>query len=150
MHPNTDGDYILNPGNLYLNDELLSKIPYETPPLDINHPPEYIQSIAWPFSVEASPEIECEINGDVLSKLAGFDLASDYDMSCSILFSLPYQEQVRRHKKKRINKKWAKRYGFRTKYRKIRIPEVSIVPNFNSDYEYEFISTGRPEIVKGE
>lgn len=149
MHPNTDGDYILNPGNLYLKDELLSKTIYEIPPLSINHPDDYMRSVTWPFSAEASPEITYEIDGDMLAKIKDVDFLQNCDMSCSIQFSEPYQEQIRRHKKKRINKKWAKRYGYRTKYRKVRIPEVSIVPKYNSDYEYEFVSTGRPEIVKG-
>lgn len=35
----------------------------------------------------------------------------------ALLGENPYLVQVRTHKKKRINKKWAKRYGYVTKYK---------------------------------
>lgn len=35
----------------------------------------------------------------------------------TLLGENPYLTQVRTHKKKRINKKWAKRYGYATKYK---------------------------------
>lgn len=35
----------------------------------------------------------------------------------ALLGENPYLIQVRTHKKKRINKKWAKRYGYVTKYK---------------------------------
>lgn len=35
----------------------------------------------------------------------------------AVLGENPYLVQVRTHKKKRINKKWAKRYGYVTKYK---------------------------------
>lgn len=35
----------------------------------------------------------------------------------AVLGENPYLVQVRTHKKKRINKKWAKRYGYITKYK---------------------------------
>lgn len=35
----------------------------------------------------------------------------------ALLGENPYLVQVRTHKKKRINKKWAKRYGYITKYK---------------------------------
>ena len=35
----------------------------------------------------------------------------------ALLGESPYLIQVRTHKKKRINKKWAKRYGYVTKYK---------------------------------
>lgn len=35
----------------------------------------------------------------------------------TLLGENPYLTQVRTHKKKRINKKWAKRYGYVTKYK---------------------------------
>lgn len=39
--------------------------------------------------------------------------------------------QVRRHKKRRINKKWAKRYGYITKFRTVNIENISV--NRNED-----------------
>lgn len=35
-------------------------------------------------------------------------------MLFDVSYGSPRQVQVRRHKKKRINKKWAKRYGYKT------------------------------------
>lgn len=35
----------------------------------------------------------------------------------TLLGEAPYLIQARIHKKKRINKKWAKRYGYTTKYK---------------------------------
>ena len=61
------------------------------------------QSIANPMSLT----IECgNINNDVLTKLTG-KVSDKYDIT------LPVIVQRRKHKKKRINKKWAKRYGFK-------------------------------------
>jgi hypothetical protein len=38
-------------------------------------------------------------------------------LSDGLLGESPYLIQARTHKKKRINKKWAKRYGYITKYK---------------------------------
>lgn len=46
------------------------------------------------------------INNNALSKLIG-KMPDKYDIDYSIYV------QVRKHKKKRINKKWAKRYGYK-------------------------------------
>jgi ribosomal protein L21 len=135
-----------NPGNLYIKNELIGSGIPEISDMSID---EFPGTISFPMSADIELSAECKINHDAVDRLIGLDFAQNCDMSCSIQFSQPYQEQIRRHKKKRINKKWAKRYGFRTKYRKIRIPEVSIVPKLNHDYEYEFVTSGRPEIVKG-
>lgn len=59
--------------------------------------------------------------------------------SLTAVYSEPYQVQRRKHKKKRINKKWAKRYGFVTKYRKWRISEITMT----SPNDFEFEATGR-------
>lgn len=53
--------------------------------------------------------IECEnpkVNVDIMSKLFG-KISNKYDIE----YSIPIQ--IRKHKKKRINKKWAKRYGYK-------------------------------------
>lgn len=47
-----------------------------------------------------------------IASVVGIDLSNAEDTTAVIV---QYQEPVRRHKKKRINKKWAKRYGYRTK-----------------------------------
>lgn len=43
-----------------------------------------------------------------------------------------YSEQIRRHKKRRINKKWAKRYGYRDVIRKICFENTYIMPTDES------------------
>ena len=61
------------------------------------------KSITNPMSLT----IECDnINNDILSKLTG-KVPDKYDIALDVLV------QRRKHKKKRINKKWAKRYGFK-------------------------------------
>lgn len=108
--------------------------------------PEYVTSIHAPLSADAEFSCECE----VLPKLLGMfhdielrrlqDLASSFTFSCSS----PYQIQKRRHKKKRINKKWAKRYGYLTKFAEIRLQEVSLVNEHRHDdiLELEFAGRG--------
>lgn len=78
---------------------------------------------------EAELSLECGINASLLEKLLySVDLSLNKDISnVSLILSQPYQEQIRRHRKKRINKKWAKRYGFRTKFKQIVIDGVEIV-----------------------
>ena len=62
---------------------------------------------------EMSWECECGVNiGPGLAKLFGLDLANGSDATCtSMILKSPRQVQVRRHKKKRINKKWNKKFG---------------------------------------
>lgn len=59
------------------------------------------------LSDTAKLTIECgTANNNVLSKLVG-KIPDEYDIDYSIYV------QARKHKKKRINKKWAKRYGYK-------------------------------------
>lgn len=115
------------------------------PEKDLNWPPPEDARINFPLSADAGFEMEVEMPAN---KLLAADFAKNCDLSYSMQFCEPYQEQNRRHKKKRINKKWAKRYGFRTKFKKFRFNEVSIVPKPN--FEFEFVGKGTPTIVKGE
>lgn len=56
-------------------------------------------------------QFECRIDGDTLARLTG---ATTEGMLFDVSYGSPRQVQVRKHKKKRINKKWAKRYGYKT------------------------------------
>ena len=55
------------------------------------------------------------------------------------------EKQARVHKKRRINKKWLKRYGMTTKYSKIKIPKMHLVgaepinPNESDVNTYKFV-----------
>jgi hypothetical protein len=61
------------------------------------------------FTAAYTAEFEGEVNGPLLSELVGPDSDQTFQMEYDVFV----HEQVRRHKKKRINKKWAKRYGYR-------------------------------------
>lgn len=106
----------------------------ELPPFDLNDIPHYVHSIHYPLSVEAECVMEGTINAPLLQKLTGvpMDLIDDF----TVQFSEPYQEQVRRHKKKRIDKKWAKRYGYRTKTRIRTIENVRIKQRGHDEFEF--------------
>lgn len=59
------------------------------------------------ISNSASLTVKCgAVNNNILSKLIG-KVPDKYDIT------LPVIVQRRKHRKKRINKKWAKRYGFK-------------------------------------
>ena len=99
---------------------------------DANDIPEYVKSIYCPMSIEAEANFECNIDAKILKKLTGIDLAYGSDFTgYTIQFHQPVQVQVRRHKKKRINKKWAKRYGYKTVFKSVKLEEACIKPNEN-------------------
>lgn len=67
------------------------------------------------FSLGGSGSFEVDadyINNDALREL--FGLNETQPTSYKAQFDTPiYKQQIRTHKKKRINKKWAKRYGYK-------------------------------------
>lgn len=78
---------------------------------------------------------ECTaINKELLEKLCMPD--KTLPMSMTFEGELIDKVQRRRHKKKRINKKWAKRYGYINVYGMINIKDVSIIPN---EEGYDFV-----------
>ena len=99
---------------------------------DANDIPEFVKSIHCPMSIEAEVNFECDIDTKILKKITGIDLDHGSDFTgCTVLFNQPVQVQVRRHKKKRINKKWAKRYGYKTMFKSIKLEEAYVKPNEN-------------------
>lgn len=92
--------------------------------------PEYAKRFSAPMSADAEVSFKCDIDTSLFAKLIGIDLANGQDATCaSMIFQKAYQVQRKHHKKKRINKKWAKRYGYVTKFKTYRIEEVSIEQN---------------------
>lgn len=92
--------------------------------------PEYVKRFSAPMSADAEVSFKCDIDTLIFAKLTGIDLADGQDATCaSMIFQKPYQVQRKRHKKKRINKKWAKRYGYVTKFKTYCMDEVSIEQN---------------------
>ena len=109
----------------------------EIPPLDLADPPEYISSLRFPLSTEAEFTMAAEIDAPAYHRLMGFDASPFPDATgFSVIFSQPYQVQRRRHKKKRINKKWAKRYGYVTKFKNYRMDEVYFWNDENGEYDF--------------
>lgn len=87
----------------------------------------YASNAHIPLSADAEASFECEISRPLFERFFGVDLSLPHDVSnFSLLLSTPYSKQVRKHKKRRINKKWAKRYGFRTKFKEIVIDNATI------------------------
>lgn len=142
MHFDTNPNITLGSGTLFMNNELVARTIPEIPPLNLNHPPEYVRSINSPLSAEAEFTMEAEIDAQAYNRLVGFDPAVPFSDATgfSLVYSAPYTEQVRRHKKKRINKKWAKRYGYVTKFKKYRMDEVYF-RNPAKEHEYEFYTS---------
>lgn len=79
--------------------------------ISLDEVPPYVTDIYQPLFDSAKMEFQCCIDGDTLAKLTG---ANTEGMIFDITYASPRRVQVRRHKKKRINKKWAKRYGYKT------------------------------------
>lgn len=81
-----------------------------------------------PLSDKKEISFECEVNPSLFQQLVGL-CSCDYDKSYTLTGEMPKLVPVRHHKKKRINKKWIKRYGYKTVYKKVRIDDV----HFDSD-----------------
>lgn len=121
----------LSSGCLCLND-----VSFEIPPLNVEHPPDYVSNITFPLSASAEFSLETEIDIPTFCKLCGVDSSPLAGAeSFSVQWSAPYQEQIRRHRKKRINKKWAKRYGYRTAMRKCQMDNVTFVRPYSNEIE---------------
>ena len=75
-----------------------------------NDIPNYVKSINYPLSVSEDSIMELEIDGNLLASSCGVDFAYGKDFSVEF-YALPESVQIRRHKKKRITKTWAQRYG---------------------------------------
>ena len=69
-----------------------------------------------------------ELNVDLFNQLIATQPEATYDLYCTVLV------QARKHKKKRINKKWRKRYGFKEK--QICIPEVKLESCTDGNYVF--------------
>ena len=130
----------MNINKIYLDGmELVSANKLETISFENETFPDYVTSIHAPLSASEEMSFECEVNPQLFEELAGVDLSQRRDLtSLTIEYASPYQVQARRHKKKRINKKWAKRYGYKTKFKTVRITDAQLKQDEN-DFEF----TGR-------
>ena len=95
--------------------------------MDMEELPKYITGIRAPLSIDAGMSFEMDLNVPEFMKLTRIDIACGKDMTTATLIGLtPYQVQRRHHKKKRINKKWAKKYGYVTKFRNYKLENIEI------------------------
>ena len=94
--------------------------------MDMEELPKYITGIRAPLSIDAEMSFEMDLNVPEFMKLTRIDIACGKDMTATLICRGPYQVQRKRHKKKRINKKWAKKYGYVTKFRNYKLENVEI------------------------
>lgn len=86
--------------------------------------PDCVTSITPKLSASAEFTMEAEIDGDMLAKLLGFPMAAGKNFT--VEYSEPILVQARRHHKKRIDKKWRKRYGYKTIFRKKQLTDCVV------------------------
>lgn len=104
--------------------------------------PEWAGNINKPMSIEFN--CTCSINERLFGKLIGIDLSKKPDMTCSsVIYTTSKLVQVRRSKKKRINKKWAKRYGYKRVSNTYELENVIFEQHYGELY---IISDGRRKI----
>ena len=95
--------------------------------MDMDELPKYITGIRAPLSIDTEMSFEMDLNVPEFMKLTRIDIACGKDMTTATLICRdPYQVQRKRHKKKRINKKRAKKYGYVTKFRDYQLENVDI------------------------
>lgn len=95
--------------------------------------PDYVNELRLCSPASAEMTFECEINSSLFDMLSGNNSIPNTD-SFTVELKTPYKVQIRRHKKKRINKKWAKRYGYITKFKSVKITDVTF-KHGNKDFE---------------
>lgn len=81
-----------------------------------------IESNNFQTNQSISLSVNADYSGDIQEIMQSPDV-SDFKIT---MMSPVGVKQARKHKKKRINKKWLKRYGLVPIYRKIVLPECSI------------------------
>ena len=98
------------------------------------------------ISADAEMSFECEsiLNPNAMRKLLGLDLAHGPDISASLSFTGEgiKQVQIKKHRKKRINKKWAKRYGYKSVLTNVKIIDASLAQcngPCEDGYTFEFV-----------
>ena len=116
------------PGLLRLGDDVDVNVKVD----EVLTAPEDYESPDFTFSKTTSFEFESMIDPSTLKELAGEmskpePFYMEYDSYCYI--------QNRRHKKKRINKKWAKRYGYREVPCRYRVENCYVEHNRFDDFE---------------
>ena len=120
-------------GNIRLNNDSRFTVINELTNISFDNceVPEYISGLHISDPTAGELTLDCDINVDLFKQICGIDLANS-GMSCSMELEQPYQVQKRRHRKKRINKKWAKRYGYITEFKSVKLRDCSFITNEDS------------------
>lgn len=107
MHPNLS----FGIGELYMDEIRLGTMTSgQISTADLFEP---LGEIPWSTTISSEPiefEMETTVDTQTLGTIIGEPTGPRGFTFC---YDGTYLEQARRHKKKRINKKWAKRYGYR-------------------------------------
>lgn len=118
-------------GNLYIKDELIGPaIPELVEIPDDDYALEKI--IGSPLTELIEMELEATIDVPTFTMLTGPGTPA---RGFTMQWEGTYQEQIRKHKKKRINKKWAKRYGYRDVPCIYRFNDAKLSDNFDGSFE---------------
>lgn len=116
-------------GTLFLDGNPFTKISDATEiSFDNAEIPEYISDVRISNPAAAELSLEGELNVDLFKQLTGVNLLQNNFVSgCSLELKSPRPgRQIRRHRKRRINKKWAKRYGYTTEFESITLRDCTI------------------------
>lgn len=123
-------DLKLSPGSIYFGDELVGDT------YDIECTEEICSEPSKPI-IRSSGSLEGELTATV--NVPVFRELFDTNPSGFFMeYSGSRLEQVRRHKKKRINKKWAKRYGYRIVPCMYRVENARFIQGLNGDLDILF------------
>lgn len=107
-------------------------------------PLEAFNSVRPILSANTELEFECEVaNPELLKKLIGGPCPEVDKMS--LIGTMPHHVQIRRHRKKRINKKWNKKYGplYGVRFKRVEIEDVTLTETTLEDGPNIFGFTAR-------
>lgn len=124
-------NFTMGPGQLYILDEA-STFMIDAPAAECR--------MDFPLSVDAEPSYDFEFKTPVVQEFMGMGYLVDTSLlgigsgrpnGYYIEYYADIQVQARRHRKKRIDKKWLKRYGYKTVRRKIRLKcdQITMTPD---------------------
>lgn len=126
----------LGPGTLYMDNTKIGpailEIEDELPWFTENDVPTCTLSVPKSFECELEASLE-DINIPLLKELSTTKPEPFYMTHDGVRY-----EQIRKHKKKRINKKWAKRYGYRAVPVRYYYENCYISPQPFNDFEVTY------------
>lgn len=128
-------DLEITGGGLYLSDGTKFMELSNIDDSSINITPEISDKEFCRFNNSMSCELTFDnsyINEELLDKMTTVDSSKR-----TFITSIPYAVQVRKHKKKRINKKWAKKHGYRLKFIEVKTKDATYNTQ-TSDFDFVY------------